>query len=384
LNDYQFQGTQQSRDQEAIYWDGNYDFTDQWRFTAGVRYTEDYKRFLRFVDGGGPCTARTAPDDIESPTGPCYDSHSNFISRTGIPPGQFNEGVISPLPLSAYGTVVDTSGKWSKTTYRGVLDFKPVPTELVYLSYATGFFSGGFSETCATVARCKYNLETASNTELGFKSDLLDNTLRFNAAAFLTRYNQLQQAVVAAYIASDGTNQQETVTVNTGTSRATGLDLETNWIAAHGLRVDASLNFIHHVYQSGSIPDLVNIPPGPSTLLTRYRPTFSPQWKGDLAVTYDLPFASLSRWTLRGDANYQGTAETDVYNTVNTQMQSRLLLNFQATYHDKDGKWSVTPWIANAADKIYRVAALPVAGLWNFTNYGPPRSFGVTVNLKFD
>ena len=384
LSDYQFQGTQQTRHQEAVYWDGNYDLTDQLRFTAGVRYTRDHKKFLRFVNGGGPCTALTAADDIESPTGPCFDSHSNFISRAGIPPAAFNGGVFTPLPLSAFGTVVDTSGRWSRTTYRAVLDYKPVPGELLYLSYATGFFSGGFSETCATVERCKYDPETNSNLELGLKSDLLGNTLRFNAAAFLTRYRNLQQAVVAAYIASDGTGQQETVTVNTGASRATGAEIETNWLPMPGLRLDATLNYIHHIYLSGSIPDLLNIPSGPATPLSRYSPTFSPQWKGSFGVTYDLPLATASKWTIHAGANYQGTAETDVFNTLNTQMQPRLLLDASLTYRDKDGRWSVTPWVSNITDKVYRVAALPVAGLWNFTNYGPPRSFGVTANLRFE
>jgi iron complex outermembrane receptor protein len=384
LNDYEFQGTTQSRHQEALFWDGNYDLTDKLQLTGGVRFSEDYKKFLRFVNGGGPCTALTAPDDIESATGPCYDSHSNFISRAGIPPAAFNGGVGSPLPLSAYGTVVNPSDSWTKTTYRGVINYKPEPTQLVYLSYATGFLSGGFSETCATVARCKYDPETNDNLELGFKSDLIADTLRFNAAAYLTNYKNLQQAVVAAYVASDGSNQQETVTVNTGQSRATGLDLETNWIVMHGLRVDAWLNYLHHVYESGSIPDLVDIVPKAPTQLSQYRVTFSPTWKGNLGVTYDLPFANFNRWTLHVNGNYQGTTETDVYNTPDTQMQARLLLDASATYHDPSGKWSVTPWISNISDKVYRIAALPVAGLWNFTNYGPPRSFGITGNFRFD
>ena len=384
LSDYQFQGTQQTRHQEALFWDGSYKFNDQWKFTAGVRFSRDHKKFLRFVDGGGPCTALTAADNVENVNGQCFDSHSNFISRAGIAPGAFNGGAFAPLPLSAFGTVVNSEGSWSKTTFRTVLNYKPVPTQLAYLSYATGFLSGGFSETCATVDRCKYNPETNDSVELGFKSDFLENTLRFNAAAYVTRYKDLQQAVVAAYTASDGSGQQETVTVNTGESRAEGLDLETNWLAGDGLRIDASLNYLHHVYLSGAIPDLLHIPAGPATQLSQYKVTFSPTWKGDVAVTYNLPFAALSHWSLHADANYQGTAETDVYNGPNTQMQSRLLVNMSATYRDPDGKWSVTPWVENLTDKVYRVAALPVAGLWNFTNYGAPLSFGVTANLHFE
>jgi len=386
LNDAQFQGTQQSRKQKALFWDGTYNVTDKVTFTAGVRYTQDHKDFLRFVDGGGPCNSYTTAIDIEaqSTATKCYDAHSNFISRAGIPPSAFNGGVLVPFPLSAFGTVVDTSGDWSKTTYRAVLDYKPATGQMAYLSYSTGFLSGGFSETCATVSRCKYDPETNSNLELGYKADLLDNTLRLNLAAYLTDYKNLQRAVVAAYRASDGTGQQETVTVNTGASRATGLDLEAVWVPTHELRVDAALNYMHNEYLSGEIPDLINVPPGPTNQLSKYLVPFSPKWKANLGVSYDLGLASGAHVTLHGDANYQAEAETDVYNTINTQMQARTVLNVSAAYHDEKGRWSVTPWIANVGNKIYRVAALPVAGLWNFTNYGAPRSYGVTANFRFE
>ena len=122
---------------------------------------------------------------------------------------------------------------------------------MIYLSYATGFLSGGFSETCATPSRCSYDPETNENLEFGYKADLLGNTLRFNAALYLTKYEDLQRAVVATYIAADGTAQQETVTVNTGSSKATGVDLEATWLPTEHWRIGAALNWLDHKYDSG-------------------------------------------------------------------------------------------------------------------------------------
>jgi iron complex outermembrane receptor protein len=87
---------------------------------------------------------------------------------------------------------------------------------------------------------------------------------------------------------------------------------------------------------------------------------------------------------VQGDVNYQDVAETDVFNGLNTQMEDRTLVGLSATWHAKDDRWSATLYGANLTDETYRVAALPVAGLWNFTNYGPPRSFGVTLNFSFE
>ena len=386
LNDWQFQGTQQSRHQEGFFWDGNYNITDKVTFTAGVRASRDHKDFLRYVNGGGACTALTDPADIETgtPAGTCFDSHSNFISRAGISPTAFNDGAFSPLPLSAYGTVVNASKDWSKTTYRAVLDYKPVQGTMFYLSYATGFLAGGFSETCATISRCGYAPETNTNVEVGMKADLFDNKLRLNVSLYQTKYSDLQRSVVAQYTASDGTSQQETVTINAGSAKAQGVDLEAVWVPTKDLRIDAAVNYLDNKYTSGLLPDYINNPPGPSTDITQYKVPYSPKYKANLAVSYDIQRATGAVWTLHADGNYQSEAETDVYNTVYTQMQSRTLLNLSAMYRSKDGKWSITPYVANATNKIYRSSGEHVAGLWTFTNYGPPRSFGVTLNTRFE
>ena len=355
--------------------------TDQWNLTGGLRYSKDKKDFLRFVDGGGPCTAFTDPRDQVTVGGDCRDTRSQYISRAGMTPSEFDQRNI-PLPLSAFGTIVNGNNSWNKTTYRVVLDYKPVDDQMYYLSYATGFLSGGFSETCATPARCSYDPETNKNLELGYKADLLNKTLRFNLAGYLTKYTNLQRAVVAAYTAADGTGQQETVTVNTGSSKAYGFDLETTWLPVAGLRLTGALNYLHHKYESGILPDLrgTNTPID----LTQFDVPFSPKWKALVGVGYEWPLSEGRRISLDADANYQSKSETDVFNGVKTQMQSRTLFDLGVTYHDSDDRWSLTAYGANITDETYRVAALPVAGLWNFTNYGPPRSFGLRLAVRFD
>ena len=382
LFDYQFQGTSQSRDELAVYWDGFYSFTDQWRLTLGLRYSQDEKEFLRFVDGGGPCTARTeARDRIVLADGSCRDSRSHYISRAGVMPRSFN-GRDIPLPLTAFGTIVKERNEWDELTYRVVLDYTLDSGNLLYGSYATGFLSGGFSETCATVSRCSYNPETNSNIEFGYKSDLLDGSLRFNAAAFYTKYENLQRAVVATYTAADNTAQQETVTVNTGTSELYGIDVDTIWLASDKLRVTAAVNWLDHEYTSGILPDLrgTNRP----VPLKPFKVPFSPEFKANLGLDYDWSLAGGGYLKLSGLLSYQSEAETDVFNGPNTQMEARTLVNLSATWFDASDRWSLTFYVANATDEQHRIAALPVAGLWNFTNYGAPRTYGMRIEMRME
>jgi iron complex outermembrane receptor protein len=389
ISDFQTQGTEQTRDEYAAYFDGNFQLTDTIKLSGGVRFSKDKKEFLRFVDGGGPCTALTDPQDAKTlDDGSCIDTRSQYLSRAGVTAPEVT-GMHSPLPLSAYGVVVDEEDDWQKTTYRVVGDWKPGGDDggMFYLSYATGFLSGGFSETCATPLRCAYDPETNENVELGYKADLLERTLRLNAAVYYTKYEDLQRAVVATYFAADGTEQQETVTVNTGSSKAKGVDLEMSWVPTDLWRIGASINWLDQEYGSGScLPNLRGVSPDPTSCdidLTQFELPFSPEWKAGLDVARDIALGGGGIVTLQGNLNYQAESETDVFNGVNTQMEERTLLSASVTYQEPDSRWSATLYGTNLTDETYRVAALPVAGLWNFTNYGAPRQIGVSLNMKF-
>lgn len=380
LHDYQFQGSAQDRDTYGIYWDGTYEINNKWGITFGVRYTDDEKDFFRFVDGGGPCSDYTDPRDIVIVDGECRDSRSQYISRAGMNPREF-DGWNIPLPVEAFGTRVTRGDSWSETTFRLVLDYTLSDGQLVFGGVSTGFLSGGFSETCATPDRCAYNPETNTNYEIGYKADLLDNTLRFNAAAYFTEYEELQRAVVASYTAADNTPQQETVTVNLGTSEVLGVDIEIDWIPLENLGVKAALNWMDHDYTSGIIPALrTNDVPVPLEL---FDVPFSPEWKAMLSVDYGIPLDGGGRVMLYGMVNYQDEAETDVFNAPNTQMDSRTLVDVAVSYIDPQDRYTITGYVANLLDEEYRISALPVATAWNFTHYGPPLSYGVRVNFRF-
>lgn len=378
LNDYQYETTAQDRTEYGVYWDGTYDFDQKWAATVGVRYSNDTKEFVRGVDGGAPCNQYTNPLDEVTVDGECRDSRSQYLSRAGLTPDQYNDSLL--IPFSQFGRVLDDEDTWEEVTYRTVLNYKPDVNELVYLSYATGFLSGGFSETCATLELCSYDAETNANLELGYKADLFDSTVRLNAAVYYTVYEDLQRAVVATFTSADSTTQQETVTVNTGESELWGLDLEATWVPTQNLNITAALNLMDHEYKKGVLPDLRGA--GQTTDLTQFDVPYSPEVKALLSADYAIP-VSYGRFILAGSANFQDEAETDVFNGVNTQMEERTLVDLSVTFEDPAMRWSVSAFVANVTDEEYRVAALPVAGLWNFTNYGAPRSFGIKARYNF-
>ena len=113
---YEVQVTTQERESYAFYLDGTYDLTDSLKLTAGFRHTQDEKVF-----------ARRSLGTAENPV-------SNFITVD-----QFQGPHTNPLPITAFGNVIDDSKDFSATTFRVVLDYNWSDELMTYASYATGF-----------------------------------------------------------------------------------------------------------------------------------------------------------------------------------------------------------------------------------------------------
>ena len=231
-DDLAMTGAKQKSKTTAFYVDANYDLTDRLRFTAGVRYTDDQKDFLRRANPGGPCTALTPVQDQVLVNGECLDARSNALSRVGngftakdLKPFQI------PLPGSAFGIDSKFNDSWSKVTYRAVVDYHLSDDNMVYVSYATGFIPGGYTETCSSLATCQpFDSETNWNAEVGFKGRFLDNMLQTNVAMYYTKYSDLIRSQVLPFTDAFGVTTQETVNVNAGTSIAKGVELEGTWL----------------------------------------------------------------------------------------------------------------------------------------------------------
>lgn len=120
---YEVQATSQDRESLAFYIDGTYDISDSLKLSAGYRHTEDKKDFTRWSLG-------TAENPV-----------SNFIDVDG-----FKGPHTNPLPVTAFRNVIDDDKDFSANTYRIVLDYNWTDDLMTYVSFATGFVAGGFSE----------------------------------------------------------------------------------------------------------------------------------------------------------------------------------------------------------------------------------------------
>jgi iron complex outermembrane receptor protein len=392
INDPATGGADQDRTTYAVYLDGSWDVTDRLRLTAGLRWTLDKKDFFRRANPGGVCNQFTPVKDqrlVDTDGNPgtpavCFDTRSNAISRGGLTAADIDPRRL-PLPDEQYNLVVRTNDDWDKITWRGVVDYKVTDEAMVYASYATGFISGGYTETCSSVRTCvPFQPENNWNAELGLKSRWFDNTLQANIALFYTQYSDLIRSQVVPFTDFAGNTTQETINVNAGKSRNIGVEAEFNWQPTDQLRFDLSIAYMDHKYKQFFLDrngdgDTLDA----NENLTDYKVPYSPKWKIGGSITYDVILGDAGTLTLNTTGNYQSEAEMSVFNSLNTQMHERFLWDASATWRDAEERYRVTLFAKNILNEKYRIGSNSVAGLWNMTIYGRPRSYGVEVGFHF-
>lgn len=381
LSDPTTTGAKQDRETFAVYLDGTYDLTERLSFTAGIRYTEDDKEFFRRANPGGPCTAQTPAADQRIINGVCLDARSNAVSRVG---GGFSAKDLRPftlpLPDSAYGIAQGFEDSWEEVTYRLVVDYDVTDSSMAYLSYATGFISGGFTETCSSLATCQpFEPETNWNIEAGFKGQFMDGTVQSNFAIFYTEYEDLIRSQVVPFTNAFGVTTQETININAGVTQAWGVEAEVTWLATPNLQLSGNVGYLDHEYDEFEL----DLPPIDGVLvdLSDLTVPFSPEWKWMLSATYDQPLA-VGSLTYNVNVNYQDEVENSVFNSPLTQNASRTLWDANITYRAPEERYYLTLWGKNLTDERSRIGANSVAGLWNFTMYDRPRSYGIEVGVS--
>ncbi|RMF96029.1 MAG: TonB-dependent receptor [Gammaproteobacteria bacterium] len=360
----------------AIYGDATWNVNDRFTVGAGLRFTHEEKDwtgrnqvFIQALGGG-------------------FDP--NFTWR------ELGE----PLAAADFDRfpfgVVHDSQDWDEPTWRLTASYQLTDDLFTYFTYARGFKSGGYNDQTGTggnpiepIQARPTDPETADSFELGLRSDLLDNTLRFNLTGFYVKYDDSQQQLLATISADrdgDGINEstfQETRFFNAASIEVFGIEVESTWRATEHFTARGSLGWLDASFDKfqadtdfdGTIDtdlsgnDVARAPEITANL--------------DLLVNHSA-FNGELEWA--ANINYEDEAVyayTSVADTPDGLTDSRTLLNGSITYRPNDGNWWLRIYGKNLSDERYRIGELPVATLWVMSFYGEPRSFGIEGGVGF-
>jgi outer membrane receptor protein involved in Fe transport len=253
----------------------------------------------------------------------------------------------------------DTSG--NLTTPKAALAYHLDDKRQVYISATRGARSGGFDRLTFNVR--EYSPEYLWSYETGFKSQLLDDTLMFNAALFYIDWRDLQIKSLAG--------PGQVVTDNAGKAHSEGLELETRWTPDEHLELSGFFAATHGKYDD--LTDSNGVDRSGNTLV------YTPNVTAGAAAQYSWPLQILpANASVRAEYLYTGKHYFDLENRL--EQKAYGLTNLRAGL-SKDGV-GVSLFVNNLFDKDYRTfAALDTWG-FDYTTAGEPRTVGVAVDWK--
>ena len=252
----------------AAYGQLSFAATSDLKLTAGLRYTVDKKKY-KFANrnSGMPVNPDlTQPDPVFNSLDELVAGDAAFgsagVTNCGPAVGGFPAGTVAPLGANCGGVgnntffgATYTPVEFKRTTGRLAAEYSLNKNQLLYLSYSTGFSSGGFngSQTALiTEATRTFNPQEVAALEVGSKNRFLNNTLQLNVAAFMNRYkDQQEQRQVAVGLTTTS------LLFNAAKSKANGLELESEWRVTRNFTLGATLSLLDAKYTS--FPDA----PGP-------------------------------------------------------------------------------------------------------------------------
>ena len=250
----------------------------------------------------------------------------------------------------------------------------------IYGKVMTGFKSGGTAMTSANSALFAqgFDEEEVLSYELGYKSILLDNTLRFNMAIFRTEMDGAQTSVItgASPSARDFLPLDDNV--------FQGIEFDLEYQLSRSLRMAINYGYLDTETGSNFIDSVVG-----RTLLIDSFP-YAPEHSFSASLNHDV---ALSNGRLTSALNY--SYQDEVFSSVNVNDNSTLpsysLLGFSATWADIKlgslaGDFSVQIWGRNILDEEYAIVG---TGSWQafgaaqVDTFGDPRTYGVTLGYSF-
>ena len=345
----------------AVFADATFDITDQFSIGIGARYTDEEK---------------------------------DYIAREGLPTvaifpgGVFNE----PLDGQDYSLAADSvetdKQDWQEPTYRFTASYQFNEDFFGYFTYARGFKSGGYNDQAGSggfdnFPLSSYDPEFADSYEIGIKSDFADGRGRLNATVFTVNYEDFQRSTV---VSIPDTAFQETRTFNAADVDASGLELELWWQFTDALSLRANVGTLDSEYNEFLL-DRDNDPDTPPTDLSGRDVVRAPDLTGGIDLTWLEELSSGADLRFNLNFNYEDENvyyyNDDLGSEFDTILDERTILNASITWHSADDRWFASVFGKNLSDDRYKTASQAVGVLWTFSNYGPPRSYGVQVGYRF-
>ncbi|WP_297507784.1 TonB-dependent receptor [uncultured Caulobacter sp.] len=217
---------------------------------------------------------------------------------------------IDPVPVAGYTpTFIATSSaptsdfrsgsvKGGRFTYRIAPQFQITPDAMVYATYATGYKPGGVAFVGNRYD--PYNAESVKSWEVGFKSELFDKRVRFNADVFSSKFTNFQATILTPVTTGVGGFILASAIGNAPGLRSRGAETSIAVRPSRDLTLGGSLTYTD--------AEFTNYVASPTANYTGTRLTNAPKWQTSLTVDYSREAGA--NLTLKAHLDYAYRSET--------------------------------------------------------------------------
>ncbi len=327
--------------------------------------------------GFGQLTWR-ATDKTELAAGVRYisETRDSYLEQTYVMPalqGLFLQGV------PVYG-----DQKFTDWTPEVTFSFYPADNLTFFGGYKSAYKSGGFAVSSLIVAATvpsdiTFEPETGDGFEVGMKSMLADNQLRFNVTLYRFKYQDLQ-------VDFFDSKTFQFITTNAGSAKVEGIEIEADYApdAIPGLLLTGYLNhnkgrytdYIAPCYTGQSIAAGCNTTFGAGfgQDLSGAPLAMAPDWVAALGATFQGQLDSGYMWEIGGNLRYSDDFISSSFGAPLSRQDSYYNLDATLRFGDADGRWEAAIIARNITNSFHISGEtdLPNSGSGTGTNNAVP------------
>jgi iron complex outermembrane recepter protein len=315
--------------------------------TAGVRYTDEQKKF-----------------------------DADFLAY--LTPSEHS--------LPGFPFVSSVTNHYHAATPKFGIDWQIDPDALIYVSATRGYKSGGVNYAATTVAQESFAPEELWSYELGAKTEWFDHRLRANLTGFYYDYSNLQvQSVLGP-----GT----TTISNAASATVKGVEAEFTAKPVPALALTANLSALDATYNSfpvaavpGALLPFVENSPNYNAKTGTYDASGNyldnaPRFSASVIAQYTERVSSLGSIYEQAEYSWRDRTYYDPSNANIMSQGAYGLVNLSLGYASLDSHWTGRLFVNNVTDKQYLTLTL-ASSVVPAGVVGVPRTFGITMGYKW-